>query len=196
MATLRRSWPTAALVAVGLAGMALLGDGLWMRAKAELAQVLMNHAWKQTQATGVPQSPWPWADMTPAYALSIPAHNFQSIVFASASGEALAFAPGWMPSTAKPGTEGLSVIAAHRDTHFATLEHVATGDIVAIEDETGHKETFEVAETRVVDANRSGLDRHMPGQWLALTTCWPFGAVTPGEERFVVLARKINASAV
>lgn len=185
----RRFTSAAALVAVGSLGAALLTDGLWIKGKAEVAQVLLERAWTKTRAGHSQAKPWPWADMAPAYALSVPRLGASAIVLNSASGEAMAFAPGWMQSTAKPGDPGLAVIAAHRDTHFAFLETIAAGDDIIIEDASGAATRFEVSGTRVVLADQSGLDRHMTGTWLALSTCWPFGASTQSNERYIVLAR-------
>ncbi|MEM7568664.1 MAG: class GN sortase [Pseudomonadota bacterium] len=190
---MRRKITTAALVAVGLAGLFLLSEGTYMKAKAELAHVLLQRAWHKTQAGDMDAKPWPWADMAPAYALDVPARGASTIVLGDASGEALAFAPGWMPTTAKPGSPGLAVIAAHRDTHFSFLKEVTSGDEIRLTHPSGLEDRFVVEERRIVSAQASGLERHMQGSWLALSTCWPLDAKTPGDERLVVLARKLAA---
>ena len=55
--------PAAVAVAVGLA---LCVQGLWIPAKAALAQVLLERAFERSVATGRPVKPWPWADTWPA----------------------------------------------------------------------------------------------------------------------------------
>src|SRR6188472_1647143 len=50
---------------VGLAGLALAVQGLWMPAKARLAQVLLERAFVQTVETGENVKPWSWADTWP-----------------------------------------------------------------------------------------------------------------------------------
>ena len=55
-----------AIVALlGLAGIVLCGEGLWIHAKAILAQVLLERAFAQTLTTGKPVKPWSWADTWP-----------------------------------------------------------------------------------------------------------------------------------
>ena len=46
-------------------GTALLGQGVYIRAKAMLAQVLLERAWAETLATGKPVKAWSWADTHP-----------------------------------------------------------------------------------------------------------------------------------
>ncbi len=44
-------------------GSLLLGSGLYLPAKAALAQVLMRQAWSETEFD--PVRPWPWAETWP-----------------------------------------------------------------------------------------------------------------------------------
>ncbi|MEO0413138.1 MAG: class GN sortase [Pseudomonadota bacterium] len=191
MPRLRTPLLATAFVAASILGGALLSEGLWIKGKAEVAQFLLERAWAKTRIGDSGVKPWPWADMVPAYELRVPRLGASAIVLNTASGEALAFAPGWMPSTARPGEPGLALIAAHRDTHFAFLKDVSEGDKIVVRNAQGAEARFEVAAARIVSAARSGLNRDMQGTWLALSTCWPFGAVTQSDQRYVVLARAL-----
>ena len=52
----------AALIALG--GWQVAG-GVWIHAKAVLAQILLERAWQQTRDGGERVRPWPWADTWP-----------------------------------------------------------------------------------------------------------------------------------
>lgn len=177
-----------AAIALILSGGVMLGQGVFISAKAEIAQVLLARAWTRAQEGETAPTPWPWADTWPVARLSVPSLGQHAIVLAEAGGEALAFGPSHLAATPPPGTAGTSVIAAHRDTHFAFLRDVEIGDEVVLERVDGERVLFRITHTEVVHADRSGIQPHGGPARLALVTCWPFGAVTPGPERYVVWA--------
>lgn len=178
--------PAAVAVAVGLA---LLGQGLWIPAKAALAQVLLERAFERSLATGRPVKPWPWADTWPVARISFPRLHRTVIVLDGASGQALAFGPGHVAGTPKAGDQGTAVYAAHRDTHFAMLGQLQAGDEIAVERIDGGRARFRVAGARVVRWDASGVDPHRPGRALALATCWPLDARTHGPLRYLIWAK-------
>ena len=45
--------------------LALIGQSVWMEAKARLAQVLLARAWQERVAGTSEPKPWPWADTWP-----------------------------------------------------------------------------------------------------------------------------------
>lgn len=169
-----------------------LGHGLYIEAKAVLAQHLLNRAWTQTLADqdGQPgtHKPWPWADTWPVAKLELPRLHSSTIVLAGASGEAMAFGPGHLAGTPAPGDPGTSVIAAHRDTHFAAIKDLEPGDEIRVTRADGTHYLFRVSHMRVVRAGASGIDPYAGGQTLALVTCYPFGATKQGPLRYVVIA--------
>jgi sortase len=122
--------PAALVMAVGLA---LCGQGLWIPAKAALAQVLLERAFARSVATGQPVKPWPWADTWPVARITFPRLHRSVIVLDGASGQALAFGPGHVAGTPDAGDRGTAVYAAHRDTHFALLGQVRPGDEIQVE---------------------------------------------------------------
>lgn len=198
--SVRRRWlrfsPVRVAAALSLlAGLALAGQGVFMYAKAALAQVLLERAFEEARAgggaDGLRVRPWYYADMWPLARVSVPRLGAHSVVLNSDSGQALAFGPGHVGGTVLPGEAGLSVIAAHRDTHFAFLKDVRAGDRIVVERTDGSRFAFEVRATRVVRFDASGLDPMRPGVWLALTTCWPFDAKVSGPMRFVVEAERV-----
>ncbi len=104
ISTKRRSglW-TGAAALFALLGLVLVGQGLWIHAKALLAQVLLERAFEQTLATGAPVKPWPWADTWPVARIEFPRLGKSVIVLAGSSGQALAFGPGHVEGTPDAG---------------------------------------------------------------------------------------------
>ena len=166
----------------------MLGKSSWIMLKAEVSQVLLARAFTQTVATGHPVKPWSWADTWPVAEIRIPRINASAIVLNGATTESLAFGPAHVTETPEPGERGTSVIAAHRDTHFAFLKEVQMGDLITVTRSDGLTFRYAVTGMRVADWNKSGIDAHAPGHRLALTTCFPFGSVVHGPKRYIVEA--------
>lgn len=179
-------WAAAISLCLGF-GIWQLGHGVYIKAKAEVAQVLLERAWQQTLANGRPHKAWPWADTWPIAKLEFPSQGESEIVLSGTSGEALAFGPGHLLGTPEPGQPGTSVIAAHRDTHFSYLRHVKNDDSVILTDARGMRRFFTVRSSRIVESDNSHIDPHS-GFGLALVTCFPFDARERGTLRYVVFA--------
>ncbi|WP_319529426.1 class GN sortase [uncultured Cohaesibacter sp.] len=172
----------------GLAGFACLAVGLWIPAKAELAQYLLERAWEKSRISGEPIKAWPWADSWPVARLTIPSLDFEAIILHEAGGEGLAFGPVFLSQSAPIGSTGTSVISAHRDTHFKALADLKPGAFVTVETLAGDKDTYQIDSLRKARWDQSGLTREALEPRLALTTCWPFGSLTPGPMRFIAEA--------
>ncbi len=178
-----------------LVGGVLAAQAAWLPAKAALAQVLLERAWRAAQADGSVHRPWPWADVAPVARLEVPRLGVTRIVLAGDSGRALAFAPGWSESTARPGSVGLSVVSAHRDTHFRFVRDLVAGDRVVVDHARGSRE-YRIASMRIVDARVARIAVDADADSLLLVTCWPFDALDPrGPLRYVVEARPLRAPA-
>src|SRR5499427_6559843 len=139
----------AAVVALALGGLTLLAQGLYIHAKAMLAQILLERAFAQALATGTPVKPWSWADTWPVARVSVPRLGRSAIVLAGASGQALAFGPGQVERTPAAGEPGTAVYSAHRDTHFAFLRDVVVGDEIRVTRRDGRDLRFRVTATSV-----------------------------------------------
>jgi sortase A len=193
----RRRARRAALAALLALGAALLAAGLWLPAKAALAQQLLNRAWSVTAAEGggARARPWASADTWPVARLTLPGARAPLTVLNGASGRNLAFAPALIDGSATPGGRGVSVIAGHRDTHFRALANLEVGDELTIERPDGAVLTYEVTALDVVDSSRADLRLDADDSFVALVTCWPFDAVTVGGNwRYVVTAQLRRAS--
>ncbi len=187
----RRRTYIAGLIALAI-GLTVAGNGVWIKAKAAVAQVLLERAFTEAVATGNPVKAWSWADTRPVARIRSERLNQSAIVLAGSSGEAMAFGPGHMSGTPRPGEPGTSVIAAHRDTHFSFLKHLRRGDRLQIERDDGMRYQFEVTGYTVVRWDQPQIDVAADGRNLVLATCWPFEAKTRGPLRYVVQARMIQ----
>jgi len=157
-----------------------VGQGIYIKAKAVLAQYLLEQAWADTLAGQPAVKPWPWADTWPVARLSVPHLGISYIVLAGAEGNSMAFGPGHLSTAVMPGNPGNSVISAHRDTHFRFLEKLRIGDEVFMQRADGQSYVFRVNATQIVDSRttRLILDTEVPR--LTLLTCYPFDALTSG----------------
>jgi sortase A len=183
---LRSSPATAA--ALALAGLWLIGDALYIHAKAIVAQVLLDRAFAAEVASGAIVKPWSWADTWPVARIEVPRLAAHAIVLAGGSGQALAFGPGHLERTPDAGEPGTAVYAAHRDTHFAFLGRIEAGDEIVVTRRNGATARFRVTHAQVVRWDASGVDPAAPGRRLALVTCWPLDSAIPGPLRYVVSA--------
>ena len=169
-------------------------DGLWIHAKAALAQLLLARAWARSDHGREARPPWPWADMAPIARLSVPRLQRDLIVLNNDSGQALAFGPGWTPSSAVPGTPGLSVISAHRDTQFRFLQMLWPGDRLRVDGPRGSSD-YQVTGSRIIDSRHAHIPAATRADGLWLVTCYPFDAIVPGGPlRYVVQARRLNVN--
>lgn len=164
------------LIVAGLIGMAIwnLGSGVYMSAKAILAQWLLQEAWHKSQRMGGHYKPWPWADTWPLARLHFASRDQHLIVLNGASGRNLAFAPAHLSASVKPGESGVSVIGGHRDTHFAFLEQVQIGESFELERADGLRQSFRVSEIHIADIRQSQIALEADRPVLALVACYPF----------------------
>jgi sortase A len=174
------------------ASLMFFGNSIWIFAKAQLAQVLLERAFSESILEGKPVKAWSWADTYPVARIKIKRINAEAIVLNGSSGEAMAFGPALINETARPGTRGTSVMAAHRDTHFSFLKNVRVGDLIELQRDDGLSFTYRATNKRIVDWNKSGIDAHAAGFNLVLATCYPFDAITHGPQRFIVEAQLVK----
>ena len=180
--------------ALVLGGMLSLAHGAWIPAKARLAQVLLDHAWHETLRSGDSAKPWPWADTWPVARLIAPSHKKSMVVLAGANGAVLAFGPGHLTTSAPPGVSDNSVIAGHRDTHFAFLKALKPGDVLQLQAPDGAFHDYRVTQTRVVHETDARVLQRSESAMLTLITCYPFDVVVPGGPlRYVVSARGVSS---
>ncbi len=169
-----------------------LGQGAYIPAKAWVAQEMMQRAWRRAEDGADRPAPWPWADTWPVARLSARGGEIDLIVLEGGSGRTLAFGPGHVSASVLPGDLGNSVVAGHRDTHFAFLKDLREGDSIRIQRPGGREHLFTVTAMDVVDSRRGRLVLDTDEPVLSLVTCYPFDASTPGGPlRYVVSAASV-----
>jgi len=175
------------------AGCCLVARAGYLRAKAEVAGLLIQRAWDQSARTGKLNPPWPWADTHPVARLRIPRIGYDEIVLEGASPRILAFGPARLLSSAPPGEAGNIAVAGHRTSWFRRLEEVKTGDVLELEwlDSRSHvfrNRAYQVKAIRIVKPDDVELLAPTDDDALTLITCYPFGRGPRSPQRYVVRA--------
>ena len=176
-----------------VAGAALTARAGYLHAKAEMAGVLIERAWKESVKTGEAKKPWSWADWHPVARLRIPRLKYDEYVLDNASPRTLAFGPGVVGNGVSVGRTGNLVIAGHRTSWFLPLENIAKGDVIEVEwfDERRggvKKREYRVERIVVVEPADVNLLKPTDEDALTLITCYPFGYGATSPERFIVRA--------
>jgi sortase A len=170
-----------------------IGKGLYIQAKAHLAQVLVRDAWERTLAGERQVKPWHWADTWPVARLSVPEQKIDLYVLAGANGRTIAFGPAHLFGTALPGEKGNSVIGGHRDTHLAFLRNVKRGTELEVQRPDGVWRRYRVKAAEVLDQAETWVTKQDGGTRMTLITCYPFDALQAvGSLRYVVFADAIG----
>lgn len=187
--------PIFACLMLGLAAWQFSGVAI-IQAKAILAQHLLEDAWADTRNGAQRVKPWPWADTWPVARIHVPRLDEQAIVLSGAQGNSLAFAPGHVQETAQPGMSGVSIVSAHRDTHFAFLRHIAMDDKIQLIRPDGTASQYNVIDIQVVDARSFAYINNPKRRILMLTTCYPFDAIRAGGTLRYVVTAEVDSEAV
>lgn len=174
-------------------GAALLGKGLYMDAKAQLAQVLIEYSWQTRDDNSLPPKPWWWADTKAIATLEVPRLNKRLFVMQDDSGESLAFGPGHLNASAKISQAGHVMIAGHRDSHFAFLKKIKMGDVIQTTNFDQQSLQYRVTDVYVLDTRSQELLKYEHNE-LTLITCYPFDSVISGGPlRYIVNAEPVDA---
>lgn len=175
-------------------GLWQVGQGIYIYAKAQLAQQLILDSWQQSIIQHQPIKPWSWADTWPVARLMVPRLDIDQIVLAGDNGRTLAFGPGHRFGTVLPGEAGNSLISAHRDTHFDFLKDLHPGEEVLVQTQNGEIYVYLVNSTEVIQES-TPLYSVSGYRQLTLVTCYPFDAVVPGGPlRYAVFATEKRSS--
>jgi len=187
-------------VLILITGICLTSRALYLHAKADLAGILIRHAWKQSIESGQPHAPWPWADTHPVARLQIPRLGYDEIVLEGASPRNLAFGPARLFSGVELGESGNLVLAGHRTSWFKPLEAIAQGESIQLEwfdsHRQSHQRTYRVSKIQVVEPQDVTLLAPTSQDALTLITCYPFGRSPRSPQRFIVRALPVEENDV
>jgi LPXTG-site transpeptidase (sortase) family protein len=100
-------------------------------------------------------------------------------------------AVGHVPGSAQPGRPGNVALAGHRDTFFRRLGQLGRGDRIRIATAARTYE-YRVISTTVVGPERADYQDPTTAPMLTLITCYPFDAIGPAPQRFVVRALEMG----
>lgn len=180
----------------------LLFKGGYMQAKAHFAQFLIEQAWNETLSKGGSNKPWSWADTYPIAKMQFMSSKDSVTgetlyILAGASGRNLAFGPAAIMSNSRMNDWGNTVIAGHRDTHFAHLKGIKPGQLIALQDSSSRKRLYRVDTIEIVAEDDTSLIGLHDELQLTLVTCYPFESLgSQSRWRFVVVAKPIEAEAL
>jgi sortase A len=183
----RHALPHLCAWALVMSGLASAAQAAWIPAKAELAQLLLARAFADGLQSGHPSRPWPWADTAPVAKVSAPRLRVSEIVLSGGSGEAMAFGPTMLVDRS---AARVTVLAAHRDTHFAFVRDLRVGDSIELERIDGSLVTYRVTGFQTLRWDRFAYPAQAPRDMLALATCYPFGGPPGSPLRRVVWAER------
>ncbi len=192
---MHRALPIMVIAALVLSGAAVTAKALYIPVKAEVAQVLLERAFTASVETGAPVKPWSWADTAPIARISVSRLGASDVVLSGGSGEAMAFGPS---ALVDDPSRGLTVLAAHRDTHFEYVRDLRAGDQLTLERIDGTSARYRITHFETVRWDEfthphEGYS-YGDGGLLMLTTCFPFGTSTPGPLRRIVWAERMGSA--
>lgn len=191
-----KKWLSIGLLILGLS---LFGHGVYMQAKAMLAQWLIEQAWQAAlKSPNKKVKPWFYADSYPTAQLIWPAHNKTLTVLSGASGRNLAFAPShFLPAGvlggAQFGNQEGALIAGHNDTHFAFLKNAKVGEQFTLQLQNGQVQHYAVTKVEVIHQSQNAF-LQTPG--LYLLTCYPFDSLAAGTDLRWLVSAKISSPEV
>ena len=186
-------WKRRVLALLMVAGAWQLGEGMYIHAKAILAQHLLQQAWNRIEQGEGNVKPWDWADTWPLARIRVKRLGVEWIVLAGSNGRTLAFGPGHVNGTALPGSKGNSAISGHRDTHFRFLRKLRDLDRIELDVPGEGIRHYVVKYHAIHHQDDVWLLDDYPDRWLTLITCYPFDAKYPGGPlRYVVMAEGLN----
>lgn len=117
--------------------------------------------------------------------------NSSVMVRDSIEEDVLAQSPGWMPDSALPGTDGMSVILGHRNRkHLKLIENVKVGDELSFRFVSdNHLVTYTVTDVQVFEKTADWTLPVTDENVLVLVTCYPFAYTGNAPGKFQVIAK-------
>jgi sortase A len=174
-------------LALVLTGALLLGRDGYLKLKGAVAGELVAAAVTAYLCDGAAHRPWRWADFQPRGRLRVPRLAVDRPVLAGAAGQAMAFGLAHVAGSALPGQADNVVLSGHRDSWAAFMAQLRAGDLLVLE-YFGGQQAYRVQETAVLPRHATAVLARDGDPCLTLITCYPFGAMLPSSDRFVLRA--------
>jgi len=202
-------------LALSLAGAGMVADGIAVPVRAHLAQIRLDRDFDKRLANSLasPTAPSPTVDRPLSYKPQ-PRHRLRMVPVAQSEGpiaklkvarlgvseivladngdhEQLARGPTMLKfgDTANPVT----ILAAHRDTHFHFIRDLREGDEVTLQSVSGVMQRYRITRLETVRWNAFAYPRDPARPQLVLVTCYPFdGTEYGGPWRRVAWADQVS----
>lgn len=166
-----------------LAGAMTLGRGVAVPVQAQIAQARLEHSFARRLKAAAAEPPAPVRGedrkvaRLPAHGaiarLSVTRLGVREIVLAGdGSDEQLARAPTMIRR--QDGDAPVTILAAHRDTHFLFIRDLQAGDEVDMQWVDGSRERYRITRLETVRWDSFAYPRDPARPLLALATCFPF----------------------
>ena len=98
--------------------------------------------------------------------------------------------PGWMPESALPGEDGMSVILGHRNrNHLKIIESVQVGDEISFRYLDGRIISYNVTEVQIFENSAGWVLPQSDGNMLVIVTCYPFRYSGSAPGKFQVVCK-------
>lgn len=95
--------------------------------------------------------------------------------------------PGWLPTSSKPGQDGVCVVYGHRNrNHLLILKEIEVGDEIEVVTSGGKVYTYVVEKTEILDTDTAMRIPTIDGKHMILMTCYPFYYTGHAPQKFVV----------
>ncbi len=95
--------------------------------------------------------------------------------------------PGWLPTSAKPGKEGICVVYGHRNrNHLLILKEIEKNDEIDVIMSDGKIYTYIVDKAEILDTDEAMRIPAIEGKHMILMTCYPFYYTGHAPQKFVV----------
>lgn len=96
--------------------------------------------------------------------------------------------PGWLPTSALPGQDGMCVVYGHRNrTHLRVLEKVELGDTITITMQDKTVYTYTVSDIKIYENTAEFKLPTTDGKTLVLATCYPFRYSGNAPGKYIVI---------
>lgn len=97
--------------------------------------------------------------------------------------------PGWLPTSALPGQDGMCVVYGHRNrTHLRVLEKVELGDTITVTMKDKTVYTYTVSDIKIYETTAEFKLPATDGKTLVLATCYPFRYSGNAPGKYVITA--------
>lgn len=120
-------------------------------------------------------------------------NNQSVIIYSGIDEETLKNGPGWMPVSALPGEDGMSVILGHRNrNHLKIIESVQVGDEISFRYLDGRIVSYSVTDVQIFKSSADWVLPQSNGNMLVIVTCYPFRYSGNAPGKYQVVCERLS----